>query len=534
MEQDFFELGVQAARNGDYQKAQGYFAQVVRANPKAEKGWLYLGHCLSDPEKRAQCYRQVLKLNPSNQEAHKALSALNRPNLLQEESGRDPGQRQPASAPSSNGTGREAKPKKRRRSTTLTLIGVGGSLVLCLGIMIGAIFIGMSSVSGQALFQVPAGLLPFASVVPTARPVPTITHTPSLTQTATLTQTPRPTTTPLATALPSATYIFDDSPALEAVDTPLGGIPTASSAQPKTADDYYTRALVASSARAVGSQYAYQEKMMLALDDINAAIALRSDVGNYYALRQRIYYTLGGMETYTVDSQAIYRLALADAYQANSLGATLEQYPERTIIVDLIMTNQCDLALSENQKLMDKTPKDHSQYGGVLSLQSRAYACLGRLEEAVQSIRDSKFNRQNIEIKEELEIMYLVQAGRNDEAMNLINKALACCPSYGGYRYLWRATIYYSQGQKDLARKDMLTGAMNSWARGNFLAYMQAQFALDEGNKQEAIEQLQLAEASLDAIFNSFRWKIQKQLAGLGAKPISPTPSISLGVTPPP
>lgn len=542
MKQDFFKLGVQAARSGDYQKAQGYFAQAVRVNPNSEKGWLYLGHCLSETEKRVQCYQRVLKLNPSNQEAHKALLSLNRSNQPQEESDRGSIQRQPASAslPSASRAGqphpaRESTSKERSRKATLTFIGVGGSLVLCL-VVIGAIFIGMGGAGGWGLFQVPADLPPLASAVPTASPALTILPIPTITQTAAPTQTPRPSMTPLATALPSATYMFDDPSLLEVVNTPEDGIPTqaASSAEPKTANDYYARALVTSSTRAVGSQDVYQQKMMEALNDINTAIALRSDSGNYYALRQRIYYTLGGLETYTVDSEAFYRLALADAYQANALGTAIEQYPDRIIIVDLIMSNQCDLALVETQKLMDATPKDSVHYGGFLSLQSRAYSCLGRLDDAIQAIRASMFNNQSIEYKEELESIYLMQAGRNDEALDAINKSLACCAFYGGYRYLWRASIYYSKGQKELARQDMLTGMTNTWMRGNFLAYMQAQFALDDGKKQEAIELLQLAEASFDAIFNPFRWKIQKQLASLGAKPISPTPSVSLGGTPSP
>jgi hypothetical protein len=125
-------------------------------------------------------------------------------------------------------------------------------------------------------------------------------------------------------------------------------------------------------------------------------------------------------------------------------------------------------------------------------------------------------------------------AGHDDEALAMINKMIACCVSGGGYRYLWRASIYYSRGQKDLASKDMQFGMMNTWSQADFAAYMQAQFALDEGKKKEAIQLLQLAEASLDSTFNPFRWKIQKQLARLGAKPIKPTPSVSFPETPSP
>jgi hypothetical protein len=78
-------------------------------------------------------------------------------------------------------------------------------------------------------------------------------------------------------------------------------------------------------------------------------------------------------------------------------------------------------------------------------------------------------------------------------------------------------------------KKSNLQEERHTWYRGGFLAYVQAQFALDDGDKKEAINLLQLAEASLDPVHNPFRRKIQRQLAGLGARPISPTPSVFLG-----
>jgi tetratricopeptide (TPR) repeat protein len=532
MEQDFFKLGVQAARSGDYQEAQRYFIQVVQANPHSEKGWLYLGHCLTDPQERKESYQEVLKLNPSNQEAQKALSTLNQPNQPQEIAP-DSGKHQPAPLQSAEKGGQvrpaqTAKSPKRSRTPKALLIGLGASLFVCLGVIF-VIFIGVSLSTGVP-FQFQASLLPFGSVSPTVIPVLTATITP--------TKTLRSTMTPLPTSLPSATHDpSDGSTWLEAVNTPAGGVPldATTPTEPQTADGYYAQAqTIMSGAIATGSQYDYENKIMQALENINAAIALHADVGNYYALRQSIYYKLAGLQTYTVDRQVFYRLALADAYKAHELGTSIEQYPDRIIISDLIDTDQCDLALSEIQKLMDKTPKTQSNYGGLLSIQSMAYSCLGKLDEAIQAIDASMFNNKNMEYKQELKAGYLFQAGRDDETLAMIEKIIICCPSYGGYRYLWRASIYYSRGQKDLARQDMELGARNTWSRGDFVAYMQAQFALDEGKKQEAVQLLQLAEASLGSTFNPFRSKIQKQLTQLGATPIAPTPSVSFPEMPSP
>ena len=300
------------------------------------------------------------------------------------------------------------------------------------------------------------------------------------------------------------------------------------------ADAHYQKAsAIINNQKAFGSEEAYHDKMVEALNEINAALALRNDLGQYYGVRQTIYINLAGLETYYVDRQAIFQLALADAYKANELGTPLDDYPERTIIVDLIGADQCDLALKETQKQMDQTPKDQSSYGGLLTLQSQAYACLGKLDEAIKSIDDAMFNNKNMEYKQEQKANYLFQAGRDDEALEMIRKIIICCPSGGGYRYLWRASIYYSRGQKDAARQDAIMGMGNMWASGGFSSYMQAQFAIDDGNKEEAIRLLQLTEASLDPIFRTFRKKVQTQLTALGAKPISPTPSFTLpGVSP--
>ena len=138
MEPDSFKLGVQAARAGDYKTAQTYFIQVVKANPNSEKGWLYLGHCLAEPELRKECYQKVLKLNPYNPDAHKALSSLNQPNLSQKMNPyaevRRPAPQPPAAIAKPAPPVSAVKSKKRSRAITLVLSGCGVSLILCLGL----------------------------------------------------------------------------------------------------------------------------------------------------------------------------------------------------------------------------------------------------------------------------------------------------------------------------------------------------------------------------------------------------------------
>ncbi|MBK8783049.1 MAG: hypothetical protein IPO22_14865 [Anaerolineales bacterium] len=161
MEQDFFKLGVQAANTGDYQKAQAYFSQFVQANPNSEKGWLYLGHCLADAEKRVTCYQRVLRINPSNEEAQRALSALSQPNRPREIN-QDLYERQPAPVRSTEKArqmppSQTAKPHKRSVNIVTILIGFVVGLIVCVGIVCVAI----------------SQMSPKTQALPTLTPIPT-------------------------------------------------------------------------------------------------------------------------------------------------------------------------------------------------------------------------------------------------------------------------------------------------------------------------------------------------------------------------
>jgi len=87
MIEEFLKLGVQAAKAGNYAKAQGYFSKVVQTDPSSELGWLYLGHSLNDETKKVFCYRKVLSINPNNQrvsnELEKISSKKSTPSTLQ-------------------------------------------------------------------------------------------------------------------------------------------------------------------------------------------------------------------------------------------------------------------------------------------------------------------------------------------------------------------------------------------------------------------------------------------------------------------
>lgn len=525
MADDIFRLGVQAARDGDYEIAQSYFIQVVKTNPNSEKGWLYLGHCISDHSKREYCYQKVLKLNPSNQEAQKALTAfhLQGQTVASKDSNHNPPLvAQSVPAPTSF-DGKKVIKAKKRSAKLIVLMSVFVGLALCTGVFV---FEFLTGFAGQMFLNIPESMTPFPIATET------LTVTPPPKPSITPTRTPRSTFTPFPTASPVPTFSLDGFTGSDPINSSdLNYWDQVISQDPKNADAYYQRATIYNSRSQTGSLDTYNSKLDLAILDIDKAISLRPDNGDYYALRQSIYYQRASNEQFEVDREYLNRIALENAYKAYHLGTTIE-YPERIIVIDLIATSQCEIALTELQKLMDKTPKDQSSYGGLLHIQSTAYACLGKLEDALKSVNASMFNNKNTEYKNELKAQYLIQLERYDDALSVINETFACCGYLGGYRNYWRAEIYYKMGKMDLVQEDLDNGMRNTWGRGGMLPYVEAQIALGEGRKKDAIQLLQLAEATFDPNFNTLRWRIQKQLAELGAKPLNPTPSVPYQATP--
>ena len=70
------QAALNAARTGNLETAAGLFAQLVNEDPASEQGWLGLGLCISDKEKRDYCFRRVLSINPNNTQAKQALELL--------------------------------------------------------------------------------------------------------------------------------------------------------------------------------------------------------------------------------------------------------------------------------------------------------------------------------------------------------------------------------------------------------------------------------------------------------------------------
>ncbi len=156
---DLLQQGISAAQAGDLAQARRLLFQVVRANPRSELGWQWLGYSLEDPVKQADCFRRALLINPKNAYARQQLDSL-----------RALGVTPPAPA-ARRSTPRA--PKKQNR--TFLLAALGGLVLLCLAAVGTGVVLVNRSLPGRgtaAVQPVPTqdtGLQPAA---PTALPTP--------------------------------------------------------------------------------------------------------------------------------------------------------------------------------------------------------------------------------------------------------------------------------------------------------------------------------------------------------------------------
>jgi tetratricopeptide (TPR) repeat protein len=525
-ENDNLSVGIAAAKSGDRERARGYLAQAVKENPNLEEGWLWLGRCLTDIEQRKYCYQKVLRLNPHNTAAQSELADLLPAHETES--------LKPALTTSPKTSTSPVKPAEKKtdwRSNPILLSILGIIFGLCACGVPTLFLINAGSLDG--LIGIPQVYAPIAATV-TPFALASLPPTPSFTPTPTLIANNVPTT---ETAMPAVS-----------VDTSMWQIRNFMSqgqhaeaillldqviqSAPELDEAYYLRATsYHNMMKQQRSQFEFQDYLDRAMADIDQAIAIRPDHGDYYMLRQFLLVDLASLQDYQVDIQHINEYALENASAALNLGATLDEYPDRIYVIDLIYTDRCEEAVQELQKMIDQTDPNDSSIGGLYHIQSQAYACLGDIKKAIQMVDKSMFNNVNMEWKYELKARYLYQAGRRDEALQLLNTSIEQKPSYDGWRYYLRALIYQEMGEREKAEEDLMIGAGNTWWHVGLFSYVVGKMALEDGNIEEGIALLQEAEATLDCLFAPLQTRIQDELRKLGAEPLEITPSVMVDAT---
>jgi hypothetical protein len=74
----FVQSAIEAAKHGDKNKALDFIKQVLAANPNDVEAWLVLATVVDDHERKSQCLKRVLSLDPTNQIARKEMLEMDR------------------------------------------------------------------------------------------------------------------------------------------------------------------------------------------------------------------------------------------------------------------------------------------------------------------------------------------------------------------------------------------------------------------------------------------------------------------------
>ena len=120
---------------GDREGARRELAGILRTNPQSVTAWALLADLLEDPARQADCYRQILRLEPGNRQAAARLRALTGQAPVQEQGARagddettqQPGERQVTVLPSQRVVASPIPARKPgRKAGLLQLLGLQG------------------------------------------------------------------------------------------------------------------------------------------------------------------------------------------------------------------------------------------------------------------------------------------------------------------------------------------------------------------------------------------------------------------------
>jgi len=219
--------------------------------------------------------------------------------------------------------------------------------------------------------------------------------------------------------------------------------------------------------------------------------------------------------------------------KAIELGVDPSSYAYRHYARNLIEGNHCQEGLAETQKLISQTTMQSDEFGQYYSLYlTEAYLCLGELDKALESAQYITCDDPVLTCKSGLLTEIYFQSGDYENALDTVNYMINLQPVGGGWRYFIRALIYYEQGETELALHDLELGDAYSWYGNGVYWYVQAKFAMDAGDKANAIIDLQNAEQTLDVTYMPLRQQIIKELKTYGEEPIVSNPNLPFALVP--
>ena len=509
-------LGIEEAKKGNYEKASGYLAKAVRSDPTNIDGWLFLGHCLSDVEKRRYCYQRALTIDPQNEVAKTSLAGLDKPQKLEPPTSETAGSS--ASQESSAGISVDDQPSKLNkpnRGGVISAFMLGFMLAILICVMPSSLLL----MSGKFdMYLMGKFLMPGVMAQMT-------TSTPNLPQDQ----------NGIDAYIVNAKQAMDNKDYEKAIPYLDKAIDLA----PKNYLPYAMRAKcffeMTTDERSLD---VYNSNLQKALTDIDLAISLHTEEAELYSLRRDIIVYMSLVTTNHVDNEYLIKSAIDNGRKFLSLSSSLERRLRISALLagDLINIGQCNEGMQMVEDLKKKVqPGDNPTYGSLMVSMAAGYACQGDMDKAVQSM-DEIMSKSNGYLKPRVYFrsLYLYQAGKTQQALDALNVSINSDPTFAGNRYFLRALIDLDMGDKEKAVKDLNMGESYTWDRSAVYAYTKAKIAILDENKADAVYWLQDAEAACASDESVLHKKILEELSQLGAQPLELSIDVNIQTTPMP
>jgi tetratricopeptide (TPR) repeat protein len=510
-------LGIEEAKKGNYEKAAGYLVKAVQADPMNVDGWLFLGHCLSDADKRRYCYQRALAINPQNEIAKTSLTRLDNPQKVElptpEHVSPPISQESPTTAPVNE---QPSIIENKQKPGGLFGPFVFGFLLALLLLALPGILLVKSGKFDDYLLK--------KYLVPDIYP-----------QMGSATPIPLRDQDNIDGYLANARQAINDKDyekAIPYLDKVIKISPEHDAAYAMRAKCLYRLTYEEH------SQDVYNANLQKALADIDMAISLQPSDAEYYALRRDVLSDISSSLTYQADREILLKSVIDNDRKFLSLSPILNRRLLFSTLLanDLIDAGQCEEGMEIVKGLEKKIlPGDGDKYGCLMCAAAAGYACLGDMDKAVESM-DEALSRSNnvLNARAYFKSLYLYQAGRKEEALATLNTSLNAYPTFVGNRYYLRALIDLDMGDKEQALQDLRMGEMYTWEREDLYAYVNAKLALEDGNTNDAIYWLQVAEASLFPYSSVLQKQMKEELLQLGAQPFEKLNSVEFQITPMP
>lgn len=482
---ELLQRGIDLVTKGDLGQASIILAQVVKADPKSEQGWLWLGRSRVAPNEKRYCFKMALSINPSSKDAQYELSGLDTPVKPVATAASIPAEPPPAIAAVAPVTDKiEHRPKKN---------WVRRGIYLLAGIMVG-IYLGWylaGILANMGFFDRIDNAIALRSItVPEFNTTQEIPRLIEPTPTVSLTES-------YDERLERAWPVITQANNLTLAQRYADAVPIWNQALaivPEYVDGYYKRgASYFYLTRSQRAKSEYDAYLQLAIADFDTAIQLDPKVGDYYIMRGRVYDSLASQQSLRADFLTLQQVALENFLQAEKLPLSEDwNNKEINILNTMVQAGMCEDVIP---KIVELLNSESTPSPGLHQVLSDAYYCVGDLEKALEQKNETiKLAPSAVCLCERALILYGL--GRFDEAMDDIEKSLSSQPYYGGHRYYFRALLYADRGDLEQAQKDLDFGITQTWVRGGMLAYVQGKIALGQDRTEDAIVLFRDAEAT--------------------------------------